>query len=666
MRAILLAFGFVAALSAQLPAFPFPKLALEASSTPVEGTTFVIGNLELSIQKGQLSRVLDGDRPLGFYFQGKGSFRYTTKDRMEFASLASNLQKNSSLKPTVVGGTASLQAELAELLVLDPSQCQELPPGKEALDSRPAFASFLEPFDKSLTPRRDHLFALQRANAPAEHAAWTLVKGKDGIFLHILDPAQTLTESLALQKKAPISEMGWYDIPLSSQPIGWDRRSPALSPVTLTRVSMEVEASSGLKVQIKAKETIRANQNGIKVLFLEVYDQLWDFNGGAAVQHPNHVLKVKSATGQDLPFDHRKDRLLVELPTPLRAGEATELDFTLEGDLLIHPNGDNYWQLGVEPWFPMPPDLSGQAYTVEALIKVPKPYVPLASGTTLSRTTEGDLNVLKIKVDKPIQFFVIQAGKYRIKEDRQKGLTVRVATYADEASDPSVLIRLSQQIIAFYEKLLGPFPFPEFTIIQMHEWGYGQAPPGVMFITNEAFKRTNDEIIGKMFSKGVNARFAHEIAHQYWGHVVKMPNYEEQWITESFADMSAALAVRQMKKQGPSYFEGMVNTWKVHAAESASASSIACANRLRAPNGSRDRQHLIYDKGAYLLDYLRRDLGEGVFLAFLRNFQASFTWKFATTQQMIGFLKFSTKKDYQDLFERCYWGTEMPPGEKSK
>lgn len=72
-----------------------------------------------------------------------------------------------------------------------------------------------------------------------------------------------------------------------------------------------------------------------------------------------------------------------------------------------------------------------------------------------------------------------------------------------------------------------------------------------MYITKEAFNQHMDW--AKYFRLGIRKRYAHEIAHQYWGIVVKMPSTEDQWITESFADYCAALYERDDK--GPDLFE---------------------------------------------------------------------------------------------------------------
>jgi len=198
-------------------------------------------------------------------------------------------------------------------------------------------------------------------------------------------------------------------------------------------------------------------------------------------------------------------------------------------------------------------------------------------------------------------------------------------------------------------------------ILEINDWGFGQAPPGVMFITKEAFNPLMGET-NQLFSEGVNERFAHEIAHQYWGHVVKMPSLEEQWLEESFAEYSAALFLRQFK--GKSAYDSLVSHWKGRASYATDKAPIPLANLISASGDSSiyfaTRTGLVYDKGAYLLYTLHKELGDDTFLTFLKSFQKSFRWKFGSTKKVEGLLEFLTKKDYRPFFEANYWGTGMP------
>jgi len=242
-------------------------------------------------------------------------------------------------------------------------------------------------------------------------------------------------------------------------------------------------------------------------------------------------------------------------------------------------------------------------------------------------------------------------------EETRAGLTIRVASYAGRNERAAKkLANLAYQIIDYYQYFLGPFPFEEFNIIQVNTYGYGQAPPATMFITNEAFQMLSP--LDQYFSQGINERFAHEIAHQYWGIVVKMPSIEEQWLTEAFAEYSAALAIK--KFQGEGKYNTLVNNWKARAKEYTESAPIALANEVTGNDAGRARTYLLYAKGPYLLYTLNKQMGDELFLVFLKSYQSNRRWGFGTTADMAGLLSYITKKDQMPFFDKFYWGTAMP------
>ena len=278
----------------------------------------------------------------------------------------------------------------------------------------------------------------------------------------------------------------------------------------------------------------------------------------------------------------------------------------------------------------------------------------------MRRVDEGDYNVVESRIDKPVQFTMVQAGKYSLYEDKRGEKIVRVATYAlPNKRAAQQLTDLAFAMIDYYEYFLGAFPFREFSIIQVNDYGFGQAPPAAMFITNEAFTPLATEV-DQLFSQGINERFAHEIAHQYWAYVVRMPSEEEQWLTESFAEYSAALALRKLKDEAS--YKRLVSTWRGRARDGATVAPIPYANRIEGdPRMSRiERTSLLYDKGPLLLYALHKELGDTQFLTFLKSYTRSFNFKFGTTNDVAGLLQFMTKKDYRPFFEKYFWGTAIP------
>lgn len=654
----------------------FEAIRVGVSSIPVKDLRLQSGHLNVMLRSGSATPVRAGEEVVGLFFCGSGSLEYQSVDPIEFPVMAFNVRKASSLSVEKAEKSQTIRDSFENVLWLFAGQpLPELPGGAEAWKKgegrfegpslEALFQKHREKFRRSRGAPVSHSFALQRLNSPTVPLVVSQFEGGKGDLVYFYENLERKSEGLLILRKSdsryPEMHKFLFPVLLSEQPIGRDRRDPMSAPFLLTDVRVELTASDRKDAELTVLETIVPQSYRQSAFRLALYNTTYAI---LRVGLQPRTFKVKGVTdeaGKSLSFHHRGDEILVGLPTPAEPDRPFKLRFEIAGDFLVRPGGDNYWELGVEEWFPQP-DLAGQSYTFHSVVKVKKPFIAFAPGQTVSRRTEGDYSILETDVDKPVQFAVILAGKYEFEENTQNGLTIRVASYAGKNTRAmKQLTKLAFGIIEYYQHFLGPFPFSEFNILEINEYGYGQAPPGIMFITQEAFSPLVGDV-NPLFSQGVNERFAHEIAHQYWGHVVKMPNDEEQWLTESFAEYSAALFLKEFK--GKAAYQNLLVHWKSRANAAKDASPIPLANRVSVPNDDYARflirTGLIYDKGAYLLSVLHKELGDETFLTFMKSYQKSFRWKFGSTKHVYGLLQFITKKDYAPFFEANYWGIGMP------
>ena len=286
----------------------------------------------------------------------------------------------------------------------------------------------------------------------------------------------------------------------------------------------------------------------------------------------------------------------------------------------------------------------------------------------MRRETEGRDNVLETRIDTPIQFAVILAGRYDMEETVRGGVTIRVATYAlDNPRGRKNLMQVASEVIAYYEEFLGPFPFPELNILEINDYGFGQAPPATMFITKEAF----DPLVGDMsrYEAQETAKiFAHEIAHQYWGIVVRIPSNEEQWLAESFAEYCSSLFMRD--RRSAAMRVKIEKQWRHGAGIAGDAAPIPLANRVWITDDARRRAAirtgLLYDKGPILLADLHKQVGDEAFLAFLRSCQTTLGWKFGTTKEIARLLQAAAGPRLHALLREVLLGRRAAAGRKMR
>ena len=623
---------------------------------PAEGTELQIGHLILRLSAGTISPIRAGDRTVGYFFEGEGGFSYNSVDIAEEAVLQTVVKSSTGMKPVPIDHGLRLSSPVERAMIWTTPDRLPGMAGEPGPAPQEAFDTHRKLFGKAWTAPATHLNLQHGIDLPdAPYAQVELSAGADNL-IYRYDAVNSRIEGLYALRDIPFSlpHGALFPVTISEQMIDRDRKAVPAPNYLLTNVTYTLQAPMDGDAHLDIIETIVPQRVAQRVYRFDLFSARYDSNAGA---RPVRLVSVLDEDGKEVPFSHARDTLIVALPEAAPAGKPFKLKFSIEGDFLVRPRGDNTWRLPVGPWFPMP-DLNGQYYTVHSTLRVQKPFIGIAPGKTLSRTEDGEYNVVVNRIDKPVQFICAVGGKYFLEEESSDGLTIRVASYGmRNKRAEKVHLNLARKLIAFYEPWLGPFPFEEFNIIEINELGWGQAPPGTMFITKEAFTPFQNQI----WSQGINHRFAHEIAHQYWGHVVKMGSDEEQWITESFAEYSSSFAVRQLR--GEPALKKMKENWRINAELSSTMSSIPLANRL-SMSGSKgyiDRRNLVYFKGAVLLQALHDEIGDKLFVSFMRNYQMGLEWRYGTTRDMITLLKKLTDKDFTPYFEDYYWGTKMPP-----
>lgn len=629
-----------------------------------------VGRAEISPAPGTRVRTLVAQgTPCGVVFEGPARLRYLVEDRFSAPVVQRNARKSRDLILKPAGQGVEMTVELDGAVVWGWGLSQESGAGSGMAMALPDWAA------KLLAGRRfsppSHLLLDAEANG-VSGARYALLRGQvTDLRLHVdprtgeevlsalakgTDPGTTFREGIWLRN-------------LSSQPIGrtwWDKPEADL---IAEHEKIAIENPAGEQLRIVSLSRLRAQRKGAALWHPDLVDRLFDHLGKV------HWVKVTSVRvdGRATDFLHGDDGLLVPLGRALAEKETVEVEVTYEGEMALRPSAHSYWVLGTWPWYPRQ-DLAGEKATIEITVNTPEGWTPYASGTEVSRTMGGGRNRLSTKIEQPMQFAVVTAGKYRAIEDTQAGLTCRAATYAMLNEGPA------RELIArfflgrgFFEQLFGePYPFREVAMVEINDWGFGQAPPGILFFTKEFYTAPVGSRRLRVYFQDLNARYMHEVAHGWWGNVVKMNSVEEIWLSEAFSDYTAALALWQLRKDRGEYeMKELVKDWFKAANEIRPGASLYLNYRMALLDeiDAGDRWRLTYAKGPLVIHALRLELqrqkgseqeGDRYFIALMRSYINRSRYGWGTTRGLIETLNELTGTDWQPWFERYVYGTEVP------
>jgi hypothetical protein len=174
--------------------------------------------------------------------------------------------------------------------------------------------------------------------------------------------------------------------------------------------------------------------------------------------------------------------------------------------------------------------------------------------------------------------------------------------------------RAQIQICTFY---FGDNGFDRIYITEQPDFGMGQSWPNLVYLAFAAFLDSTQRYmlmghINKSLDTFVREITPHEVSHQWWGHAVGWATYHDVWLSEGFAEFSAALFIQHTQKDWQKEYGEYWNSLRKQILEKNSfgvapndAGPIWMGERLDTSHSRGAYRLLIYPKGAYILNMLR-------------------------------------------------------------
>ena len=168
-----------------------------------------------------------------------------------------------------------------------------------------------------------------------------------------------------------------------------------------------------------------------------------------------------------------------------------------------------------------------------------------------------------------------------------------------------------------FQNYFGPFPYKQLVVTNIIG-SYGQGWPGLLYLGWFTFlDSTRRNALGIKNQVGLTDFFrGHESSHQWWGHRVGWKSYHDQWLSEGFAEFSGKLYV-QFRENPKEFLEQfrkdkeLLHSGDIHNHQVDSLGPIWLGRRIASSetNGG-SYQNLIYSKGGYVLQMLRRQMND--------------------------------------------------------
>lgn len=378
----------------------------------------------------------------------------------------------------------------------------------------------------------------------------------------------------------------------------------------------------------------------------------------------------------------KQQSLVVCLPVPLPKGEKRKLMISYHSDELIKKvmNRKEYNVRDTTSWYPRYGSL--RRSTSKVTYRFPPNLVLVAVGKKTREWEEDGKKCSIWEQDIPVGGICFNFGDLRHKRISAEGLPpvdvhasgYKIYSWRMHNVGADVINSLN-----YFQKLFSPYPFPTIIATEMPRSG-GQGFPGFLLLSHYSFR-------DDAFS-GINEAFrAHEVAHQWWGHIVGWETYHDQWLSEGFAEYSGALfAQATLGDKKKKLLQNIVENWKNDILKrgnlafirygypkldrrltmGSKSGPIWLGFRLNSSKSPLDYNILVYEKGAYVLHMLRmmmmdfKNKSDKNFFAMMKDFVKTYSWKNATTEGFRRIVEKHMRMDMKWFFDQWVYGTDIP------
>jgi Peptidase family M1 domain len=439
------------------------------------------------------------------------------------------------------------------------------------------------------------------------------------------------------------------------------------------------------------------------------------------------VLRISSITdesGQKLSFIQEDRKLQSDpwliLPAPAMPGRSYTVKIAYDEDStretrIVHQRGAGlYFVTARESWYPSFGAFNDRTHFVLNFTS-PKKFTFVATGRPVSSEKEGKELHTSWESEIPYSVVGFNYGDFVAKSRDLDGLTVTAYTGRElpdalaglkaqmdfynlrqgpaggndaeaasgiltgglnTAAQAQTAANIGAGAFSLYEHYFGPLPFKNISITEQPVFGFGQSWPTLIFLPWDSLLDATTRNSLRIQRTGEAREFynvvaVHEMSHQWWGHMVGWKTYRDQWMSEGFADFSAALYI---EATDPKHFRSFWDLHRTHLLSKDSAGHrpvevgpIYLNYQTNSYLEPRESYYLIYEKGSYVLEMLRLLMEDPrskdpdhLFIETMRDFVSTYAGKNASTADFQKIVEKHVGALMGWFFDEWVYGTDVP------
>lgn len=254
-------------------------------------------------------------------------------------------------------------------------------------------------------------------------------------------------------------------------------------------------------------------------------------------------------------------------------------------------------------------------------------YKVLANGNLLDTLRRGNEKIWHYSLNKPVSsyLFALAVGKFRqLNLKSESEIPIENYFEGNDTERATPTYAETKNIFDFLETCIGvPYPFEVYRQVPVRDFLYAGMENATLTLFSEDLLMDS---IAKHDKNFVNVS-AHELAHHWFGNLVTANSGLHHWLQEGFSTYFAWKTEKFLFGDA-AYYQKLYESYLALSLQNASGQG----EPVLVENGS---SLTYYEKGAWVLLYLEKILGEEKFKLAVKNFLIKYAYKTAETDNFL-------------------------------
>ncbi|KAG0220142.1 peptidase family M1-domain-containing protein [Mortierella sp. GBAus27b] len=218
----------------------------------------------------------------------------------------------------------------------------------------------------------------------------------------------------------------------------------------------------------------------------------------------------------------------------------------------------------------------------------------------------------------------------------EKPITCRVYTLPGFVEQGRFALEITPKILEYFTEIFGiEYPLPKLDQIAFQDCDAGAMENWGLITYRTVFLLFDETTSPSSVKEEVATTVAHEIAHQWFGNLVTMEWWDHLWLNEGFATWVGTLAVNHLFPAWDTWPYFVITEYQ----KGLNLDSLRSSHPIEVPVSEAHEIHQIFDaisysKGGSVIRMLSNWLTQDVFLAGIRLYLKTHTYKNASTNDL--------------------------------